>query len=404
VPGEPTTPRGVPRLLAAVVLLIASVTAAACGAGTSPTASGGPTSSPASSLGPWQGTLTADPLPAPVQSLRAVACPVARRCWAVGSTTATARSSAGPALVASADGGATWTPEAVPTAVGYLSAIACASVRACTAVGQVGLSGVGPGAVVTTTDGGATWALQTVPAGTSDVTAVACRPGGRCTALGVVAGRVTTLVPSSAGPWLPTGPLPPAVSVATSLACTDGDHCWATATQAVDVGHVIGVVAVTSDGGTTWALQQVPVGTGALQGIDCTRGTSADGHATGSGASCTAVGTTATVLAGTRTGQAVVLTSADGGRSWTSDPVTATAADLLAVSCAAGPCAAVGTAVASAPKAGLVVLAASGGGPAAVWRSATVAPVALPLTGVDCVSLSACVVVGESVSARLSSG
>lgn len=405
MPGEPTTARAVPRFLAAAVVLVAVGTAAACSSPSSSATSGttsGTPSSTAPSLGPWKGSLVASTLPAPIQSLRAVTCPTAQRCWAVGSTTPTTTAPSGPTIVGSTDGGATWTAETVPATVGYLSAIACASVRSCTAVGQIGQTGVGPGAVLATADGGATWVLQSVPAGTSDVTAVACRPGGRCTALGVLAGRVTTLVPSTTGTWLPTGALPPAASVATALSCIDATDCWATSAQAVDVSHVIGVIAVTADGGDTWTLQHVPVGTGALQGIDCTPGTPVDGRpADAAAASCTAVGTTATVLGAARTGQGVVLTSADGGASWASDPVTPTSADLLAVSCGAGPCVAVGTAVASTPAAGLVVLTASGTRPGTSWRSAAVAPVALPLTGVACVSLSSCVVVGESVSARL---
>jgi hypothetical protein len=348
--------------------------------------------------------MEASTLPAPVQSLRAVACPSSRNCWAVGSTTATATTPSGAVVVGSDDGGATWTVEPTPPSVGYLSAIACATTRACTAVGQVGQTGVGPGAVLTTTDGGTTWVLGTVPAGTTDVTAVDCRPGGACTALGQVAGRVTTLTRSSSDTWSSGGTLPPADSTATGLTCTDAVHCWATAAQAVDVAHVVGVIAVTSDGGATWTPQTVPVGTGALQGIDCTPGTTANGRVTdGLGASCVAVGTTATVLGGARSGRGVVLTSATGGRSWTAAPVTATAADVLAVSCVAGPCVAVGTAIASAPQAGVVVLTGSGTGPGAAWGRAAVTPVALPLTGVSCVSLSTCVVVGESVSARLAS-
>ena len=111
-----------------------------------------------------------------MQSLREVACATARRCWAVGSNSATSSGSSGPALVATTDGGATWTVQPIPPTVGYLAGVACASSRSCTAVGQVGQNGVGPGAVLTTIDGGSAWVLQAVPAGTTDVTAVQCRP------------------------------------------------------------------------------------------------------------------------------------------------------------------------------------------------------------------------------------
>jgi hypothetical protein len=399
VSAKQTPTRAVGRYVAPMVALVAIGTVAACSSDSSGTRTVGPTTAPSSTLGPWHGSLTASPLPAPVHTLRAVTCPTARRCWAVGSTLATASSPAGAALVATTDGGATWTAETVPPTVSYLSAVACASTRSCTAVGQVGLTGAGPGAVLTTANGGATWVLQTVPAGTTDVTAVDCRTGGRCTALGVVAGRVTTLMPSSPSIWGAGGALPPVASAATGLSCIDGGSCWATASQSVDVDHVVGVIAATSDGGTTWTLQHVPAGTGALQGIDCTSSAMRRTRT-----SCTAVGTTSTVLGGGRVGQGVVLSSANGGASWVPVPLGSTSADLLGVSCAAGPCAAVGTTVASASQAGVAILTGAIVGFGPLWRRTSVAHVALPLTAVSCVSLSACVMVGESVTAHLSSG
>jgi hypothetical protein len=399
VSGKPIPTRAVRRYVTPMIALVALGTAAACSSATSSTRTVGPTAAPSASLGPWHGSLTASPLPPPVQTLGAVTCPTTRRCWAVGSTLATASVPAGAALVATIDGGATWTVETVPPSVRYLSAIACASTRSCTAVGQVGLTGVGPGAVLTTANGGATWVLQPVPAGTTDVTAVNCRNVGRCTALGVVAGRVTTLTPSSTGIWGVGGAFPPVTSAATALSCIDASYCWATATQSVDVDHVVGVIAATSDGGTTWALQHVPEGTGALQGIDCNSGPMG-----GTRTACTAVGTTSTIIGGARVGQGVVLTSGNGGSSWVSAPVASTTANLLGVSCAVGPCVAVGTTVASASQAGVAILAGAADGSGAVWRRAHVAHVALPLTAVSCVSKSACVMVGESVTAHLSAG
>ena len=390
------------RVLSMVAATVTLGATTACGGSTGSPSTGSATG-PSESLGPWQGALTTTTLPAPVQTLRAVACATAQRCWAVGSTLATSSAPAGPALVATTDGGATWAVLTLPPTVGYLSGVACTSARSCTAVGQVGVTGVGPGAILTTTNG-TTWTLQVAPVGTTDITAVDCRTGGRCTALGVVSGVVTTLIPSHAGTWVATGRLPAPASVATALSCTDATHCWATAAQSVDVGHVIGAIDVTSDGGTTWAPQHVPVGTGALQGIDCTPGTDTARTATGADASCTAVGTTATVLGGARTGQGVVLTTANGGGRWAAAPITATSADLLGVSCTAGSCVAVGTTENTAPQAGVVVLTATAGASGGIWRRAVAAPVALPLTAVACLSLSACVMVGESVTAHLAAG
>jgi hypothetical protein len=61
----------------------------------------------------------------------------------------------------------------------------------------------------------------------------------------------------------------------------------------------------------------------------------------------------------------------------------------------------VGATVGTAAQGGVVVLAPASGGSATIWRRAATVAVALPLTGVSCVSLAACTVVGESVSGRL---
>jgi hypothetical protein len=330
----------------------------------------------------------------------------------VGSTLGTAHAPSTATVVTTTDGGATWTVQPVPPTVGYLTGIACATTRSCTAVGQVGAGGAGPGAVLTTQNAGTTWVLQAVPAGTTDVTAVACPPAGRCLALADVTGRVTALSPGAPGSaWVAGGALAAPVSAATGLACTDARHCWATVTDPVDVGHASGGVAATTDGGATWVLETVPGGTGLLRGIDCTPlagpSSSTPGSTSGAGSprvACAAVGTTATAFATTRAGQGLVLTTITGGASWTQSAVTSTVADLLAVSCGAGPCAAVGTTVAATPQAGVVVLAGSSMAGPSGWRRAAVADVPLPLSGVSCRSLSSCVAVGESVSAHLAAG
>jgi hypothetical protein len=369
-------------------------------------------SSTSTLLAPWQGTLTTAALPATVQTLRAVACAKADRCFAVGSSASTATAPSGPVLLATVNGGRTWALQSLPPGLGYLSGIACASARTCTAVGQIGATGVGPGAILTTTDAGSVWTSQAVPNGTTDVTAVNCLHSGPCTALGTVDAHVTVLAPTGpAGAWVVGGSLPAAASSATSLSCTDTQHCWATTANTVDSAHAVGGIASTSDGGATWLFEAVPVGTGALNAVTCTPAGTAPTTtsptstttAPGAAATCTAVGTTSTVVNGARVGQAVVLVSTDGGVTWVSAPVSPMAADLLDVSCGAGPCVAVGDTVAASPQAGVVVLTPTTGATVGNWHRAVDAPVALPLTAVSCVSLSACVAVGESVSARLTS-
>lgn len=114
------------------------------------------------------------------------------------------------------------------------------------------------------------------------------------------------------------------------------------------------------------------------------------------------VGTTANSLDEARVGHGVIITTANGGASWTDQTVTALSASVADVSCVTlGTCIAVGSSVAASPQGGLVVVSGSLRTP---WKAATLVGSALPLTGVSCVSVSSCVIVGESISERLVGG
>ena len=353
----------------------------------------------------------------------------------------------GAAVVATTNGGSTWTLQPVPATVGYLSGISCSDQRHCTAVGQAGQTANAPGAIITTTDGGGTWQAAAVPAGVLDVTAIACQADRRCMATGSTASGTTALVSAPAQTaWVERGTLPPTLSGATGISCLDGQQCWVTVHTSIDVDHVAGAVAVTTDGGSTWAATAAPSGVGYLNGIVCapdhggglpftsttvtsttvpssvtpsgaTSGSATTSPATTSapttsttttapagvaGTWCVAVGTTADTLTGVRTGHGVILTSANGGASWSSQPVTPSAAELMGVSCTAvDSCVAVGSAVALATHAGVAVLTASAGHP---WRSAAVVASPQELTATSCISLSQCVLVGESIGEHLAGG
>ena len=114
------------------------------------------------------------------------------------------------------------------------------------------------------------------------------------------------------------------------------------------------------------------------------------------------MGTSEATVTGTRAGHAVVLTTANGGMTWSPQPVAPGAATLMGVSCTAvNSCVAVGTAVALEPQAGVVVLTGSSGHP---WRRAAGVFAPQALTAVSCTSTSRCVIVGESISQRLVGG
>jgi hypothetical protein len=406
---------------------------------------------------PWAGTFTPVNLPAPVNSLSALDCSTAKACWAVGSTVGNAAAPNGAAVIASVDGGAKWTSQSVPGTVGFLSGISCSDRHHCTAVGQ---TSAGQAAIISTSNGGGTWTLQTAPAGILDVTTVSCRSDDACLAIGSTTGGLVSLDSASpASGWVQQAALPATISGATHLSCSDATDCWVTGFSSVDVDHASGAVVLTTDGGATWSTVVTPTGIGYLSGVSCLPGSaqaegalpttpttttpttvapsttattapSASGSSTTApaptttttapaptttavtstppsttpvvgvaGVRCTVVGTTATTLSGSRTGRGLVLTTANGGATWTSQTITSSAASLRDVSCPAiGSCVTVGSAVATSDQAGLVILTGSADHP---WKHPANLNAPQPMLAVSCVSLSHCVVVGESISEYL---
>ena len=255
------------------------------------------------SLAPWQGTLTTASPAAPVQTLRAVTCATAGRCWAVGSTAATAtvplRSRPG------GHGGRRRGPgpsRHFRPAIGYLSGIACADREVVHRGRPGGGTGVGPGCrpdhhrrrVHLDLAGRAHRHHRRHRRGLPSMQAAARRWA-----------RWTPTSPRSRRP-VPGAPGWPGVAAGGRLVghvpVVHGQPATAgrRPRTPVDSAHAVGGIASTSDGGATWAFETVPAGTGALNAVTCSPAAAAATDvaddvpptAPAVPASCTAVGTT----------------------------------------------------------------------------------------------------------------
>ncbi len=257
-------------------------------------------------------------------------------------------SRAGQAAAVSTNAGKSWKGYATLPPDLTLTGLSCVSSTVCWASGT---DSRGEPAVAETTDGGQAWATMT--------------PAGWATAT-----------------WWPN-----------TIDCVSASTCWL---AGQDEAHGVAPALVeTTDGGTTWTqLSNLPAitpydpnGTYQLNGISCV-----------SASSCVAVGGL-----NYSDGQAVVITTADGGSSWTlsADPTLLKSQQLFGVSClttAAGSVRCVAAADAAA-AAGPVTLVSPDGG--ATWGHRQKFDSTGWFSSVSCATVNRCWVAGAGTSVAL---
>ncbi|MHB8220219.1 MAG: WD40/YVTN/BNR-like repeat-containing protein [Acidimicrobiales bacterium] len=337
--------------------------------------------------------------PAPPGSgfLTAVACGSPRDCWAVGEPPAgslTAPAGATTVVIdATADGGRTWHAQKVavpgPTS---LTAIACSGTGNCMAVGSADVNGTAVGTVLVTTDGGRVWSSVGPPPGSVDVSAVACAAADQCLVLASGgAGWWSASTADGGQAWQRTGSLPTGFAGADSLSCTGPTQCVTVGYAAKAPGQGTGAAAVTDDGGTSWSAASIPTGTGLLHGVDCP-----------TLLSCIAVGTAATATSDITQAKGQLLTSTDGGHTWTALPTPIGVDDAFSIACpTTTSCIAVGTRWTSSspptPTGGVVVSTDAG----TSWADPPLRYLPSGLTAVACPGVTTCVAAGGGIVARV---
>jgi hypothetical protein len=347
-------------------------------------------------LGEQRGTPTVigQPAPAGTGELGAVSCADATHCWAVG--VAGPNAAASPTLpvtviAATTDGGRTWSTQQVTLpAIPDLSGVSCPAITTCMAVGATGAQ-PSAGLALITDDGGATWAAAaTAPPGSVDLTAVTCASTTACTAIVSDGTAIWSAQTADFGTtWVRKGNLPLAFEDPRTISCTPAGTCLVAGYSSTTTGHGEADIALSLDGGQTWAPATIPPGTGALESATCVTATD-----------CLAVGSTSTTVSDVVPAQGLVLASTDGGHTWTAasaPPVD----DAFGVACPSTlVCALVGTEWTGQPPVGTGAVAVSTDGGLS-FTGSKVAYVPLSLTALSCPAPSACVAVGGDVVARM---
>jgi photosystem II stability/assembly factor-like uncharacterized protein len=325
-------------------------------------------------------------------------------------------SAASPAtvIVATKDGGLKWTSQAVSGSVTpQLSGISCPTTRACIAVGSNGASLPGSDVVYTTADGGREWSSAAAPPGALDMRSVQCASVSDCTAI-VSSGSLfaTAHTTDFAQTWQTEGNLPTGFFGNGNLWCSAAGTCLVAGYVPTTAGHGQGAVALSTDGGQSWALATVPAGVGLLQSAVCPTATT-----------CLAAGTTGTTISDVVPAQGELLHSTDGGHTWTTtgaSPSSAASAtststttnasagagtfpvdDVFGIACpSARTCALVGTKWSGQPAVATGAVAESRDG-GATFAAAPSAYIPLALSALSCPPSAGCVAVGGDTVARV---
>jgi photosystem II stability/assembly factor-like uncharacterized protein len=187
------------------------------------------------------------------------------------------------AAFVTSDGGATWTQASMlPTGLGPM-VLSCQASGSCIVSGlAMGTGTPFDGTVYVSTDGGASWEVATLPAGTGPLRSISCPTSSDCVAASIDAGDPGAgglLLHSSDGgmTWSEESAIGLPSSLLDTISCPSASDCWlgGVVRPAGDDGPAIlaadahGLLAWTSDGGSTWQQASAPQGVGPISSVTC---------------------------------------------------------------------------------------------------------------------------------------
>ena len=219
--------------------------------------------------------------------LATVVCPLVSVCYASGSS----------GIMHSSNGGVTWSTQDPSFEAADMF---CVTPAQCYAVGQLGM--------IATSDG-STWTSVALPEQVTDLNAITCPSILNCYALGAINGTPSVIGEYKSGPWELLGSIN--VASLSAIGCTSGSTC-----VVVGADQSGGSTAfVTSDSGVNWnPSSYVPQG-GSLEAVDCQTSTA-----------CIAVGTNGDSTP-------YVISSTNAGSSWSTQTAPPGSDNLESISC-----------------------------------------------------------------------
>jgi len=372
--------------VSALALVAAGTAAEAASSPARPPAAPAPAHLLSTGAPAWSVMSIPSPKGSDVTDLRAMSCPSATFCMAVGGATTSSNANV---MLAERWNGTAWSVVPTPQSNGsVLSAVSCTSATFCLALG--GTSG---GMLLAERWNGKTWVSQAIPDKGDLAAAISCMSPTACTAVGNSDGSPLT------GHW--NGKtwavqVLPIQGILSGLSCTSSWACTAVGLKVNSAGDVLTLAEHWN--GKTWGVQATPnppadgnpLPYSQLTGVSCT-----------SASACTAVGNSDN----NSLGYPLLLAERWNGATWaiqsTPEPGDLEDAGFYGVSCAsASACIAVGS-YGQDPTGGDFEGTLAEG-----WNGKTWARQSIPspsgggdgqseLFGVSCTSAAACIAVGD---------
>ena len=271
----------------------------------------------------WHEANSTGPLPTSIQATNQFDCPTASTCYAVGNDNSSQTQNSQGVITVTRDGGASWASVLAPDNGTLFESISCLTVDVCRALGEVPNSGISP-ELYSTKDGGSTWSLTPVPGPNMGNLQLACASELHCVVFGSVPTSNSTsisreaYVTSDAGnSWSPVtlpASFTPSDSAQSAIECFGDGRCVAAGTNSATTAIASRAAIIYSvDFGATWLSSTAPPVATSTTFLTCA-----------SSQNCLMV---ASATDGSQTPSGV-LTSADGGATWTPE----NASGLTAVS------------------------------------------------------------------------
>ena len=199
-------------------------------------------------------------------TLSGVSCATTAHCLVVGATrslNADGTTALTAAAFSTADGGATWIHDPLPSAVTTLNAVSCPSPTRCIAVGYdnptVGGGTVGAHSVIVTSGtAGATWSVVGSGTAASDLTSITCGSPTTCLALGSSpTGYAVTLASTNGGAsWL-FGAVDNSDSTLAAVSCASATTCYGAAPPLLSLVSAAPRLLTSTDGGLSWTSEKM---------------------------------------------------------------------------------------------------------------------------------------------------